>query len=1321
MKIGEIRRDFQFQVLACQILSISIAPTSTVCQGQVATLTGSGALAGWTYSWNAGAQIGPIATGMSGVNGTTTFTATATNGVTCLMNTGAFITNSPTASIATTGNVCLGQNTTLTASGAGTGGTYNWMPGSVAGSVLTGVANGQYTVTSTNTNACTASAVGNIYQAPVITSTVSVNNVNCPGTTASATITASPGSPPYTYTWTGTGQTTSAVTGLANGNYSVTVADSRGCTVVKAFTVAVTSSPTTPITPTSAGCTVSNGTAVVNPTGGGGSYTYLWGNGQTTQTATGLTAGSTYSVVVTSANGCTGTNLVTISVTANPTIASSSSSPTACSVSNGTATASGSGGTGTYTYIWSAGQTAQTATGLAQGNYSVTVKDANGCTVAGTVSVSITANPTISSSSSTPAGCAVANGTATATGLGGTGAFTYIWSSGQTAQTATGLAQGNYTVTVKDANGCTVAGTVSVSITANPTISSSSSTPSGCTVASGTASANGAGGTGTYTYIWSSGQTAQTATGLASGNYTVTIKDSNGCSNTGTVSVAPTNPPTIATTSSTIAGCSVSNGTATANPSGGTGGYTYTWSPGGQNTQTATGLAGGDYTVTVADANNCTAVTTVSVGITMTPSVTATSSQATCGNSNGSATANASGGTPGYTYFWNIGQTSQTATGLASGLYTVTITDLSGCTTSGIANVSNANGPTSTTTVNANVLCFGGNNGSATTNPSVGTPGYTYTWSNGQTNQTATGLSAGNYNVIVADANGCTNTNTLSISQPTLLTSSTTQAAVLCNGGSTGSASITSAGGTPGYTYSWSSGQSTSAITGIAAGNYSVTITDANGCTTSQTLTISQPTLLTSVASQTNVSCNGGSNATATVNASAGTPGYSYSWSGGQTTSAISGIPAGNYSVTVTDANGCTRTSTLSVTQPSAITSSTAQTAVLCNGGSTGSASVTAGGGTPGYTYSWSNGQSASAISAVAAGNYSVTITDANGCSGTNTIAITQPAALISSTSQAAILCNGGTANASVNAAGGTLGYSYNWSSGQTTSAATLGNGSYTVTITDANGCTTTNTITLTQPAVLGLQVSGNDSLCAGDTVSLTATPVGGTPAYTYIWTPGPLNGQTISVNPTSSTTYSVITTDANGCTSITQVFSLSILPNPTALFDTVSNGQFGSIFQFNDLSTGGSSWYWDFGDGSTSTLQNPVNTFPGAGTYTVTQIVYNQFGCPDTFRIVLDFEDGIIIPNVFTPDGDGTNDVWYIPSSGLRTYHVDIFDRWGLKVFESTADQIRWDGRSAAGQLLSDGTYFYTLTAVLSSFQGDKDYSTKGHITLLTAKRKSN
>jgi len=320
-------------------------------------------------------------------------------------------------------------------------------------------------------------------------------------------------------------------------------------------------------------------------------------------------------------------------------------------------------------------------------------------------------------------------------------------------------------------------------------------------------------------------------------------------------------------------------------------------------------------------------------------------------------------------------------------------------------------------------------------------------------------------------------------------------------------------------------------------------------------------------------------------------------------------------------------------------------------------------------------------------------------------------------------MCNGGNNGAAaVNVSGGTPSYSYLWNTTPAQNTQTANNlppGNYSVAITDANGCTSTASVTITQPPPLTLSVAGDDSVCAGDSVMLTAIPSGGTPAYTYVWIPGPQNGDSVSVSPTTNTSYTVTMTDANGCTSLPQTFNVLVLPTPTANFDTASSGTYGSMFAFTDLSSNGTSWSWDFGDNTSgSILQNPVHTFPGAGTYTVTQVVFNQYGCPDTFRIIVEINEGIIIPNVFTPDNDGVNDVWYIPNSGMKEFHVDIYDRWGLKVFETTADEIRWDGHSTSGKLLNDGTYYFVLKAVLKSGYIGKDYSTNGFVTLLTKKR---
>jgi gliding motility-associated-like protein len=596
-------------------------------------------------------------------------------------------------------------------------------------------------------------------------------------------------------------------------------------------------------------------------------------------------------------------------------------------------------------------------------------------------------------------------------------------------------------------------------------------------------------------------------------------------------------------------------------------------------------------------------------------------------------------------------------------------------------------------------------------------------WSDGQATQTATGLIAGTYSVLVTDANGCTSIATATISQATALSVAPSQTNVLCNGGSSGTATPNVSGGNPAYSYSWSNGQTNQTAIGLSIGSYTVVVTDSKGCTTNTVFNITEPTVLSNSVSQTNLTCFNVNNGSATATPSGGTPNYSYSWSpvGGNAATA-NNLGAGNYVVTVTDANGCTTTSSVTLTQPAQIISTYTATNVLCNGQNNGSATLTTNGGNPAYTYAWSpSGGNAATANNLGAGNYVVTVSDASGCTSTVNVNITQPNALAAPVSVITPKCNGqNNGSATATPSGGTSPYTYSWSTTpvqNTQTANNLSAGNYNVTVTDANGCSTQIPVQVTQPGPIMVNVSGNDSVCAGDSLLLSASVNGGTPAYTYAWSPTG-SGQNIYVFPTTSTTYSVVTTDANGCSSVTQTFNVNIFPKPTAMFDTASGGMYSSTFNFTDSSTNASSYYWNFGDGTTSTQQNPVHNYTIAGTYTVTEVVFNQFGCPDTFKRVITFNEGILIPNVFTPDGDGVNDVWYIPNSGMKSFHVEIYNRWGEKVFETTADEIRWDGRSTSGQLLNDGTYYFTLKAFLRSPSGEKDYSTSGYVTLLTRRK---
>ncbi|WP_435302842.1 beta strand repeat-containing protein, partial [Flavobacterium aestuarii] len=446
------------------------------------------------------------------------------------------------------------------------------------------------------------------------------------------------------------------------------------------------------------------------------------------------------------------------------------------------------------------------------------------------------------------------------------------------------------------------------------------------------------------------------------------------------------------------------------------------------------------------------------------------------------------------------------------------------------------NAALSATTNQTNVSCNGGNTGVATVTPSGGKTSYSYSWSpSGGTSATASALFPGSYTCTITDSESTQITKNFTITQPPALAKSTTVTNVACNGGTTGAIDLTPSGGTPGYTYNWVGGNTTQDRTALAAGTYSVTITDANGCTTTASgITVTQPTAVSGTTTVTNVACNSGTTGVIDLTPTGGTPGYTYNWGGGITTQDRTGLAAGGYSVTITDANACTATvSGITVTQPTAISGTTTVTNVACFGGNTGAINLTPTGGTGPYTFNWGGGITSEDRTGLTAGSYSVTITDANGCTGTVSPTITQPAASVSGTTVVTnVACFGGNTGAiDLTPTGGTGPYTFNWGGGITTEDRTgLTAGSYSVTITDANGCTGTVSPTVTQPAasVSGTTVVTNVACFGGNTGAINLTPTGGVGPYTYNWVGGATTEDRTGLTPGS---YSVTITDANGCT----------------------------------------------------------------------------------------------------------------------------------------------------------------------------------------------
>ncbi len=1194
-------------------LVISITTVQPTCLTDVnGSLTAivSGGNPPYTYSWNTGATTQTISNLGAG-----TYTVTVTDNKGCIATKTVVLEpkSKLTITATTTNETCPDLNngaaTVVPANSTGPY-TYAWSNGATT-QTITNLAPGNYSVTVTDFFGCKANTTVTVNAAVDLTITINkTNSTICGGANGSASVVVTSGVAPYTYAWSN-GANTATISNLGAGNYSVTVTDSRGCTVSGITSITAPPPVFVSVTATSTVCpgaTTGMATAVVS--GGVAPYTYAWSNGGNTVSIANLGAGI-YSVTITDANGCTATASATINQSPAITININGAS-TVCSPNTGNATAAVTGGVPPYTFNWSNGATTQTIMGLGAGTYTVTATDANGCTAIRSITINvITLMATIAKQDVL---CFGQNtGSATVTVAGGTMPYTFAWSNGANTATANNLLAGIYSVTVTDANGCTI--TTSTTITQPPnlvvTINATNLVCQG--INAGTATANATGGTAPYTYLWNTGATTQTISNLGAGTYTVTVTDANGCTKTAstTINLAPAIVLNIEATE-IICGPE-STGEASVTVTGGKAPFTFLWSNGG-NTNTIEDLPSGTYRVTVTDANGCQAVAEAIIKVVSDFTISAVPRNVLCnGDNSGSILVAASGGSAPYSYAWNTGATGPEILNLVAGTYSVTVTDANGCSVSQSITITQP--PLLIlTAVKTNVTCAGANDGTATATAVGGTAPYTFAWSNGQTGASLSNLVPGNYTVTVTDANFCTKTAVVSITQPNQLTVSINAANILCAGVNNGTAMATVTGGTAPFSYTWSNGATTQTISGLAAGIYTVTVTDQNECSGTAMVTITQPTALQLNFTVNNIICTNQNIGTITALVSGGTMPYSYSWSNGATTATIANLPAGSYSLTVTDANGCKITGNAGVAQLPNLTVSATKTDANCFGANDGTATAIASGDAMPYTYAWSNGGNTATITGLAPGTYTVTVSSSNGCSGTTSVTITQPIALTLSTTKVDISCNGGSnGQSSVIPSGGTPPYVYSWSNGASTATITgLPAGTYTVTVTDNNECQNTATVTINQPNPLTVTVTPNNGTCQNaSNGAATATPAGGTAPYTFKWNN---NATTATISNIPSGTYTVTVTDAKGCTSSGSV-TINNFPSPTCTATVTKDVGISGASDGEALATvsGGTAPYtFRWSNGQTT----PQATGLRAGSYTVT--ITDGNGCTTTCSVEL-------------------------------------------------------------------------------------------------------
>ena len=713
------------------------------------------------------------------------------------------------------------------------------------------------------------------------------------------------------------------------------------------------------------------------------------------------------------------------------------------------------------------------------------------------------------------------------------------------------------------------------------------------------------------------------------------------------------------TTNSTDPGCGSNNGSITITASGGTPGYTYSIDNGVTfvGSGAFTGLGAGTYDIVVQDANGCQSTDQAILNTAGGATVASAGTDPGCAGNDGQIVITATGGTPTYQYSIDNGVTYQaggTFTSLAAGTYNIVVLDNNGCTTNDVVTLVNSGTNPSVSNAAVDPNC-GANDGSITITASGGNGPYTYSIDGGVTFQasgTFTNLGTGSYNIVVQDQSGCQGTDVASLANTSGPSLAESHNDVSCGGASDGDITITGSGGSGGLQYSIDGGvtfQGSGSFTGLAGGTYDLVVQDGNGCQDVMQITIIEPAAVLHNAAITNAAC-GNSNGSIAVTASGGQAPLQYSIDGGVTYQAgnsFTGLAQGTYQVLVQDANGCTSAqSAETVGGSAAITLASSNTNETC-GNANGTATVTPSGGSGTFTYLWSSGGTNPTETGLAAGTYSVTVTDNNGCAEQTTVTITNQGGVNGTVSSDATICAGGTEV--LTATGGST---YSWVDG---GGNTVGSSStiavtpntttvYTVTITDNFGCTEQLNVTVTVNSTPVTTLCCNTTICAGETLTLVAG--GGT---SYFWNTTE-TAQTIDVSPTNQTTYSVIA--YNGpCAGPLETVTVAVDPSATASANASAlSGPVGTTINFNNTGSVGTSYSWDFGDGSSSTNPSDSHTYNIAGTYTVI-LTSNLGNCPDSDTLI------ITIGVVGLEDSElGTQiGVFPNPSSGLVNIAVDF------------------------------------------------------------------
>ena len=1116
--------------------------------------------------------------------------------------------------------------------------SYNWNGGGYPdASLVNNVCPGAYSVEITDAEGCViTSSSANVVPVDVVVNSNIVNQVLCKGeSTGKATVTAAFCTGIITYEWSD-GSFGISNSSLTAGSHYVLATDALGCTDTSFFTI------TEPIDKIAINLDskadllckdIPTGSASLSTINAISPIVYTWSDAATGATRSDLSA-MAYHVVVEDNNQCKDSLDFTLTQPATYIVGSIDdfSMPLCFGNTNGTASLSASGGTlgGGYVYTWDDADNDSTLndairTDLGSRLYSIVFEDGNGCTDTLELDLDqpdkLIPNIVLQDNSPVPPSlnCFGDQINIKVNVTGGTLPMqTYIWDTIAIPNNTTAalIGAGNYKVVVTDANNCVDSSKIVLTQPADLITAVSVLNPILCHGELGKLHSATIGGVTPYALSWSSGEITANTNDIVAGNYSFTVTDKNGCTDSKNITLTQPDTITHAIKIDADVCYDITKGTLYVETSGGTvsGDYQYLWNTNETN-DTIINLTPQIYSVTVTDDNSCSVSSDIDLTLVNEFAVSFTMSPVKCvGQSNGTATASPINGTLPFTYEWSNGDLDNSIDNVPAGMYTVTITDGNGCKAidsievTTIPSIAIQNSGTTETTCN-------GSFGSAFVEIINGVQPYTYVWSNGGNTDIISNVPVGIYTVTVTDDNSCVTSMTLHVKDTSSLQvkASTLQNKIKCAGRADGSASAIATLGTAPYSYLWSTTETTTSISNLVAGTYYIEATDDNGCHAIDSIEfIEENVFKVEMTDSSMVTCNGGNNGWALVNSEGGVAPYSISWSNGSSTNLISSLLAGSYTATITDANACVLQSSVTITEPSQLlTTIDNVTDIQCHGFSNGKARVLVTGGISPYTYSWTSGETDSAAVLLPGGEQFVTVTDSNNCEAKDSITIvdiypqlTLNAVLTPST------CGVSDGELAVIPGGGVAPYTYSWNSGWSTDTLlqNIPSDAYTLHFEDSHGCMIDTIIGLDDVSPITADFTRQPiTFCGLCNESYEVAADNGNAPYTYEWSNGDIGtiADSLCLQP-----YSVIITDIIGCkkTAVLTVPNLPLTVNLVSKKDVTCFGKSTGEIEVVGVNAVGTNYTYSWTSGQTGAK---ISNIP-AGTYGVT-IMEDQSICPAT------------------------------------------------------------------------------------------------------------